>query len=126
IALISLGHPDPSIATLGIPYVCLGYLDAPEEMSQLYGAADLFLLPSLEENLPNTLMEAMSSGTPPIAFAVGGVPEFITDNETGKLVPPGSDTELAQAIHSLLFDDSLRQRLGENCRAAIQEKFSQQ
>lgn len=124
IALISLGHPDPTLAKLGLPYVCLGFLETPQEMSQLYGAADLFLLPSLEENMPNTLLEAMSSGTPPIAFAVGGIPEAMMQDETGRLVPPGDDAEFANAIHALLFDDALRQQMGENCRRTVQERFS--
>lgn len=123
VALISLGHPDPGLAKLGIPYVCLGYLNSPEEMSQLYGAADLFLLPSIEENLPNTLLEAMSSGTPAVAFRVGGVPEVITDQENGRLVRPGSVEDFASAIEQLLFNDELRGRFGEKARAVIQEKF---
>lgn len=123
IALISLGHPHPSLATLGIPYVCLGYLESIEEMSQLYGAADLFLLPSLEENSPNTLLEAMSSGTPPIAFGVGGIPELVAD-ETGKLVPPGAVEAYAAAIELLLFRDDLRQTFSENCRRVVQERFT--
>jgi len=123
IALISLGHPHPRLATLGIPYVCLGFLDSDEEMSQLYGAADLFLLPSLEENLPNTLLEAMSSGTPPIAFATGGVPEIVVQDQTGKLVTPGADADFAAAIETLILDEGLRQTMGENCRKTIQEQF---
>jgi glycosyltransferase involved in cell wall biosynthesis len=123
IALISLGHPHPRLATLGIPYVCLGYLESHEEMSQLYGAADLFLQPSLEENASNTLLEAMSSGTPPIAFGVGGIPEFMVQDQTGKLAPPGSVAEFAAAIELLIFDEDLRQRMGENARAMILEQF---
>src|SRR5262249_36007211 len=110
IALICLGHPHPSLGTLGIPYVCLGHIDTPEEMSQLYGAADLFLLPSLEENLPNTLLEAMSCGTSVVAFDVGGVGEVLANDQTGKLVPSGAHADFAMAIEELLFDDNLRMR----------------
>lgn len=126
IALISLGHPHPSLNTLGIPYVCLGHLDTPEEMSQIYGAADLFLLPSLEENLPNTLLEAMSCGTPAVAFSVGGVPEALTHNHTGKLLPVGAFENFGSAVEELLFDDSMRMRFSENCRQTIGERFTQQ
>jgi glycosyltransferase involved in cell wall biosynthesis len=125
IALISLGHPHPSLSTLGIPYVSLGHLDKPEEMSQLYGAADLFLLPSSEENLPNTLLEAMSCGTAAIAFSVGGVPEVLTHDETGKLVPAVDGTGFAFAIEELIEDENLRMRMAEACRKTIVEKFSQ-
>jgi glycosyltransferase involved in cell wall biosynthesis len=125
IALISLGHPHPSLETLGIPYVCLGHLESPEEMSQLYGAADLFLLPSLEENLPNTLLEAMSCGTPVVAFNVGGVPEVLRHDETGKLVPCGDDLGYAFAIEELVADENVRMRMAEECRKAILEKYSE-
>ncbi|HUS36832.1 MAG TPA: glycosyltransferase [Verrucomicrobiae bacterium] len=126
IALISLGHPHPRLSTLGIPYVCLGHLETAEELSQIYGAADLFLLPSLEENLPNTLLEAMSCGTPAVAFSVGGVPEVLTHDETGKLVPVGAFEDFGNAIEELLFDDAMRMRFSENCRERVAERFSQQ
>jgi glycosyltransferase involved in cell wall biosynthesis len=126
IALISLGHPHPSLGTLGIPYVCLGHLETPEEMSQLYGAADLFLLPSLEENLPNTLLEAMSCGTPVVAFDVGGVSEVLTQDETGKLVPAGDESAFAFAIEELIGDENLRMRMAEACRKRIVENHSQE
>jgi glycosyltransferase involved in cell wall biosynthesis len=124
IALISLGHPHPSLGALGIPYVCLGHVETPEEMSQLYGAADLFLLPSLEENLPNTLLEAMSCGTPAVAFEVGGVPEVLRHDETGKLVPAGEELGFALAIEELVLDENLRMRFAEACRKTVVEKFS--
>jgi hypothetical protein len=95
-------------------------------MSQLYGAADLFLLPSLEENLPNTLLEAMSCGTPAIAFASGGVPEVIVQDETGKLIPIENHAEFAMAIEELASDENLRMRIAENCRQTIVERFTQQ
>ena len=125
IALISLGHPHPSLATLGIPYVCLGHLDSPEEMSQLYGAADLFLLPSLEENLPNTLLEAMSCGTPVVAFNVGGVAEVLRHDVTGKLVGCGDDLGYAFAIEELVVDENLRMRMAEKCRKTIVGKYAE-
>jgi len=126
IALISLGHPHPSLSSLGIPYVSLGHLDSPEEMSQLYGAADLFLLPSLQENLPNTLLEAMSCGTPVVAFAAGGVPEVVAQDETGKLVPVGAEADFAMAIEELVSDENLRMRMAENCRQTILDRFTEQ
>jgi glycosyltransferase involved in cell wall biosynthesis len=126
VALISLGHAHPNLNELGIPYVSLGHIDSPEEMSQLYGAADLLLLPSLEENLPSTLLEAMSCGTPVVAFAAGGVPEVLTHDETGKLVPVGADAEFALAIDELLSDDNVRLRLSQNCRQTILDRFTQQ
>jgi hypothetical protein len=95
-------------------------------MSQLYGAADLFLLPSLQENLPNTLLEAMSCGTPVVAFAAGGVPEVVTPDEHGKLVAVGAEADFALAIEELVGDENLRMRLAENCRQTILDRFTQE
>ena len=126
IALISLGHPHPSLSSLGIPYVSLGHIESPEEMSQLYGAADLFLLPSLEENLPNTLLEAMSCGTPAVAFGAGGIPEVIVQDETGKIVPVEGHADFALTIEDLVRDENLRMRMAENCRQTVIERFTLQ
>ncbi len=89
------------------------------EVADLMRDADLFVLPSLAENLPVVLIEAMASGLPAVATAVGGVPEML-DRESGALVPPADDTALAAAIHETLareFDPAAmaataRQRYG--------------
>ena len=68
-------------------------------MAALYGAVDAFVTPSLQDNLPNTIVEAMSVGTPCVAFAVGGIPEMIHHKEDGYLATPPSQ--------GMLADDSL-------------------
>lgn len=60
-------------------YTSLGYLTQPELVRDMYRAADVYVTPSLEENLPNTIMEAMACGVPCIGFDVGGIPEMITE-----------------------------------------------
>jgi glycosyltransferase involved in cell wall biosynthesis len=115
--LICLGHPNSAIAETGLRAVNTGYIADEDQISKWYAAADLFVLPSLEDNLPNTVLEAMSSGLPVAAFAAGGIPDMVRDNETGKLAPTGDSAALADAILALAADEKLRSRFGGNARA---------
>ncbi|HKY32798.1 MAG TPA: glycosyltransferase [Candidatus Polarisedimenticolia bacterium] len=87
------------------------------------GGADLFVLPSLEEGMPNALLEAMALGLPCVATAAGGTGEALRDGREGFLVPPRSPADLAAAIERLLADQALRRRLGEAARRRYQEAF---
>ncbi len=75
--------------------------------------ADCFVLPSLYEGMPVTLVEAMGTGLPIIASSVGGVPDMIVDGKTGLLIEPNA-TELVVAIKRLMEDETLRKKIGEN------------
>ena len=122
IVLICLGHPHARISELGMPVINTGYITDDERISQWYAAADMFVLPSLEDNLPNTVLEAMSTGLPVVAFASGGIPEAIRENQTGKLAPARDSKALAEAIIALVANPKLRATIGTNARAmALQE-----
>jgi glycosyltransferase involved in cell wall biosynthesis len=82
--------------------------------------ADVFVLASRTESMPFALLEAMSHGLAIVATSVGGVPEVVTDGETGLLVPPESADSLAEAIGRLLADDAFRAQLGRNARQQFQ------
>jgi glycosyltransferase involved in cell wall biosynthesis len=91
-------------------------------LSLVYSTADVFVLPSLEDNLPLTALEALSCGVPTVAFSVGGIPDVVRDGATGTLVPPGDVHALRNAIASLLNDPQRRARMAEESRRiAIQE-----
>lgn len=75
-------------------------------MALLYSAADVFVLPSREDNLPNVALESIACGTPVIAFNIGGIPEIITTGFNGILAQSLSATDLAQAINQFLRGDS--------------------
>jgi glycosyltransferase involved in cell wall biosynthesis len=106
------------------PLLSLGRVAEETRMALAYAAADLFVLPSLEDNLPNMMLEALSCGRPVVAFAVGGVPEIVRDGWNGRLVPAGDETALAQAILSLAKDPESRTRMGRNGRALIEAQYS--
>ena len=74
-------------------------------------SADVIVLPSFSEGLPSVIPEALSQGLPVVASAVGGIPELLTDGETGLLVPPGDPLALAAAIQRMLTDFPLRERV---------------
>jgi glycosyltransferase involved in cell wall biosynthesis len=86
------------------------------DVADILPALDVFVLSSRYEGLPVSLLEAMASGVPPVATAVGGVPEVVTDGRDGLLVPAGQPAALATAIGRLLDDVDLRSRLGAAAR----------
>jgi glycosyltransferase involved in cell wall biosynthesis len=86
-------------------------------------AADLAVMPSVRDasgnvdGLPNTVMEALASGTPLVATTVGGIPSVVTDGVNGALVPEQDAGALAAALDRLLASPDTRARLGEAARA---------
>ncbi|MFD3394666.1 glycosyltransferase [Aquirufa sp. OSTEICH-129V] len=86
------------IKALPLPATSLGHIADPSKMRLIYSAADVFITPSLEENLPNTIMEAMACGTPCVGFHVGGIPEMIDHEVNGFVAEYLSANELASGI----------------------------
>jgi glycosyltransferase involved in cell wall biosynthesis len=100
----------------------LGRLDS-AGMARAYAEADLFVLPTRADNLPNTLLESLACGTPVVSFDVGGVGDAVRHLETGWLAPPEDVASLATGIRTLLADDELRARLGRNGRALAEQEW---
>lgn len=93
-------------------------------LDQLWPNADLMVLPSFTEGLPNVVLEASAAGIPVIATAVGGTPEAVSDGRTGLLVPPGDPIALSAAVVELLTDPLTRRKFGMAGRAFVREQFS--
>lgn len=81
----------------------LSTITSQHDLAELYSLADVFVMPSIEDNLPNTVMEAMSCGTPVVAFNTGGLPEMIDHQQNGYLADFKSASDLAKGIHEMLF-----------------------
>lgn len=99
----------------------LGYR---EDVPDLLSCCDIFVLPSFEEGLPLSILEAMAAGKPVIASAIGGNDEAVVHGHTGLLVPPGNSAALAAAIKLLLVDSALARTLGGNGTARAREQYS--
>jgi len=87
-------------------------------------SADIFVLPSLQEDFPLALLDAMASGLPIVASAIEGPKDFLVDGETALLVPPNDSAALARALARLIEDSPLREYLGRNARAAAVGNYS--
>lgn len=96
------------------------------DVARLLHAADLFLLTSISEGIPVTIIEAMAAGLAVVATDVGGVGEIVQAGRTGLLAPPQNDSELADAIVRLARDPALRRQMGEEGRRRAQEIFSEE
>jgi len=92
------------------------------DVGALLQTADLFVLPSLSEARPRSVIEAMSAGVPVIASATGGLPSLIVHERTGLLVPPGDVDHLASALNRLIPSASARKRIGDAGRDAIEQQ----
>lgn len=96
--------------------VQFGYVDDRKTMNLLYAAADVFCITSRYDNLPNTVLESMASGTPVIGFDVGGIPDMIEEGQTGFLVQPFNQKEFSQKITEF-FMQSNEKRINQGISA---------
>lgn len=96
------------------------------DVLNILAVSDVFVLPSIYEGLPNSVMEAMAAGVPVIATDVGGTLELIEDGKDGILVQPADPAALADAITTLYYDHDLGQRLAKSAREKIVTDFSQE
>jgi len=87
-----------------IPFKChdLGMINKPENIADIYNIADMFVLPSLEDNLPNTIMESLACGTPVVAFNTGGIPEMIEHKKNGYLSEYKSVVDLKEGVEYII------------------------
>ena len=99
------------------------FVGARRDLGNILNAVDMFVMPSLWEGLPLSLVLAMGAGLPVIASRVAGIPEVVEDGVSGVLVEPGNRAELAAAMVRILFDDELRARLGQQARAFVRPRF---
>lgn len=122
--LLCFGDPDSSLESLPIPVQSYGKIASDEMLSVLYAAADVFVLPSLEDNLPNTMLEAMSCGTPVLTFDVGGIPDVVIPGKTGWLVPKKDVMQLAEALLQIVLHPEMARSMSADCRHFMEEQFS--
>lgn len=107
---------------LNIPVNYMG--NFPENMlAKLYSAADVFVAPSVQDNLPNTIMESLACGTPSVAFNIGGMSDMIVHKENGYLAKPFNADDLARGIEWIVKQDQRKKVLYENSRKYVEKNF---
>jgi len=107
-----------------IPAFPMGYINGEEHMRQLYQATDLLLMPTLMDNLPNTIAEAMACGVPCVAFGVGGVPQMVDTGVNGYLAPPRDSLSFAKGIRKIIESESY-QAICRNARTKAVKTYSE-
>ncbi len=119
------GHAEEIVGQMPFRTHALGYVNDEQRIVAVYNAADVFVLPSLSENLPNTIMEAMACGVPSVAFRVGGIPEEIDHRQNGYVANYQDSDDLAQGIWWTLFEAD-QESLRKACLQKVSHCYSQQ
>jgi glycosyltransferase involved in cell wall biosynthesis len=108
----------PGIETIGIPVSYCGTIAAERDLPAIYRAADVFVLPSVQDNLPNTVVEALACGKPVVGFRSSGLATMIADGRTGWLAQPFSASSLAVAVQH-----AMAATYGEEWSVACRNEF---
>lgn len=124
IELVIIGSDkSDEIEDLKIKSHLMGMINDSNIMRDLYALSDLFILPSKEDNLPNTVLEAMACETPVVAFNIGGVPDMVDHKKNGYLAEPFEDEVLSEGIRWCLDSDEKLKNLSSNAREKIISDF---
>jgi len=100
----------------------LGWVSG-EQKIKVFRESDIYVLPSYNEGLPGSILEAMAAGVPIISTPVGGIPEAVIENRNGYLVNPGDVDDLSKKLKILCQNKKLREKMGKESRDIIKEKF---
>lgn len=126
VELIVFGNRDEkNVPDFPIKTTFLGTISDDEKLALCYSAADVFLAPSLEDNLPNTVMESLACGTPVAAFTTGGIPDMVNHKYNGYLAEYKSSVDLADGI-AWIYKEANRSELNLHARKTVEEHFSEQ
>jgi glycosyltransferase involved in cell wall biosynthesis len=109
---------------LGLRTHYLGTLSGEQSLALAYSAADVFIAPSTQDNLPNTVLEAAACGIPSVAFNIGGMPDLIEHQKTGYLADPFSAEDLSRGIVWILENGDRYSTLSRNARKKVEKEFS--
>jgi glycosyltransferase involved in cell wall biosynthesis len=120
---LSIG-PDAPRLQLPLRHIHVGAISSDGLLAALYSVADLSVVPSLADNLPNVVLESLACGTPVVGFDTGGIPDMVRPGETGWLAPVGRVDELCQALQAALSDDARRLLYGQRCREVAEQEYT--
>lgn len=118
------GHSEDFTGHLRLPAYPLGYVSDEKKIVDVYNSADVFVLPSLEDNLPNTVMEAMACGVPCVGFKVGGITEEIDHEKNGYVADYRDSSDLAKGIYWVMKEAD-REALSDSAIKKVATSYSQ-
>ncbi len=121
--LLSVGNGKPEI-NIDSPHFHLGHISNERLLSLVYSAADIYLIPSLQDNLPNTVLEAMACGTPTVGFESGGIADMIQSGLNGYLVRPKDTGKMIDIIENLVSNNSDRLQMTSACRKIAVDNYA--
>jgi glycosyltransferase involved in cell wall biosynthesis len=124
VQLLIVGKPPADSCELGIRFLTTGQIRDDGRLAAAYAACDLVCVPSLLDNAPQTVTEASAVGRPIAGYASGGIPEFVEDGVTGRLVSPGDVKGLAEVISRLIEIPHDAQRMGRAGRQRAIEEWN--
>lgn len=124
IAVVLGAEAPDEISDYGLDVRFLGYLHDDTSMAVAYSAADVFVAPSIQENLSNMILEAMSCGIPCVAFDIGGMPDMIEHKRTGYLARPYNVEDLEKGMLWVLDNNEYKSRISSSCRQKVEDNFS--
>jgi glycosyltransferase involved in cell wall biosynthesis len=124
IRFLCFGKPSEDILECSVPIHSLGYINDKNMLALAYNAANFFIHSSTQDNLPNTVLESMSCGTPVLAMDVGGIPDMVEDGLTGWLISPHDHSGMAAKIIEILKHPEQAFAMSSNCRRHILDKFT--
>jgi len=123
--LMVVGASEPeNPPELGFKAHYLGILNDDLTLALAYSAADVFVAPSIQDNLPNTVLEAIACGTPCVSFDIGGMPDMIEHQQNGYLSQPYKIDDLAEGISWTLIDRARTQKLSARARKKAEQEFA--
>lgn len=125
VELVVFGSDEPvGRPVFGLPVHYLGKINDDNKLAAIYSAVDLMVVPSREDNLPNTVLESIACGTPVVAFDVGGIPDMIAHKVNGYLATPLDTADLANGIEWILADEERYSELSRRARLKTETTFS--
>jgi len=120
LGVVVFGKQTEEISSLlPFPIYSMDYISAERQLANIYNAVDLYVTPSLQDNLPNTIIEAMACGIPCVGFDVGGIPEMIDHLKNGYIAKYKSAADLAKGIYWTLSEGNYNELSKQACKKTI-------
>jgi glycosyltransferase involved in cell wall biosynthesis len=123
LVFVAYGRDGEKLRKTRLPFLLVGEVASPAEMAQLFSAVDLYVCSSREDNLPNTVLEAMACGVPVLGSNVGGIPDMVIDGQTGRLFPVGDSQALADLLGDVLQQPAILQGWGKAAREKCEREY---